>query len=1720
MEIEQFIKKRGSVKTKLTLFEKFIAKLELSCPNYKLDDFDMYFELEQRTERFEKLIEDFDNLQLQIEELSDKPEEQYEQRDKFESAFFSALAKSKRFLAVNSTNHSTVVDSETNVKTGQNVNISRDPVGVKLPVIEIAVFKGEYDTWLQFRDTYESLIHTNASLSEIQKFHYLRAYLGSTVLDIIASLEFCSSNYETAWKLICDRFNNSRMLIQNHVKSLFNFSKIRVESAAALRSLIDGVSKHLRALKTLNEPTESWDTLIIYLITTKLDDVTLRKWEQVKASHSSPTLQQMTQFLKERADLLESLEQSVVEHKHSNNRSKGLKNFLAENKSFSKCVVCSRNHYITGCAEFLNLDVNQRFELVKRNRLCINCLKHGHQLQTCTSQSCKTCKGRHHSLLHRARPRPKEEDNIPSKDSEHVSDVSISSGQNNVALSSRNKVNGNHVLLSTVVVNVFDYQNKPHKARALLDMGSQSSFITDRFCSTLNLQKLSTDVRISGLNETVSECTGKCNIRVKSTLNAYTIQVSCLVVPKITGNIPHIAIDKHNLRIPDNIVLADPNFDTPGDIDLLIGAEWFWDIICVGQIKLNNVGPFVHKTKFGWIISGQLHADASPEVRCHLSKEIDVDKQLTRFWEIEEISCSKPLSQEEKLCEQHFQETCVRDINGHFVVNIPLAKDVKLLGDSRSVAEKRFYSLERKLQRNPEFQSMYLKFIEEYKSLGHMSKVDSDSQSNVVYYMPHHGVVKSSSLTTKLRVVFDASCATSSGYSFNDIQLAGPTIQSDLVSILLRFRKHNYVIAADIEKMYRMVFVEPDQRSLQRILWRSSANDPLDTYELSTVTYGTKAASFLAIRCLYQVALENERDHPDVSRVIKQDFYVDDLLTGMNSINETVNLANDISLLLQRYGFHLRKWISNSALVLDGIETPDRGDFVDLGESENTKTLGLVWNGRQDVLSFKINSEFSKSVTKRSVLSEISQIFDPLGLLSPVIILAKIILRDIWVSQLGWDSSLPYHLHTRWLQLRDDLLSLNCLNISRQVTCKDAIKFEIHGFADASAQAYGACVYVKSENDDGESFVNLICAKSKVAPLKTQTIPRLELSAALLCARLVDKVQTSLSILVSKSIYWSDSTIVLGWLRASPSSLQVFVANRVSLIQDLTSPNEWRHVPTLDNPADIVSRGVAPCVLVKHDLYWHGPAWLSLDEVQWPEMPQFSTNELPELRKLNLHSQVDSSDDSIIDFDKYSNLTRLERVIAYCFRFAFSRRIQRTTGPLTLFEIDRASYCIIKISQIQSFGDEMQIISSGRQLKKGSALLNLNPFIDDSGLLRVGGRLAQSDYVYNKKHPIVLSAKHKFTELLFSREHVRLLHAGPQLLLANIRERFWPLAGRNLARKITRNCVRCFRSKPTTVNPLMGDLPSKRINPAPPFFTSGVDYAGPILIRDRQGRGYKTTKAYIALFVCFTTKAVHVELVSDLSTEAFLAALRRFASRRGKPTQIYSDNGTNFVGSNEELGKFLQMNSNILTESATTEQISWFFIPPHSPHFGGLWEAGIKSVKTHLKRIVGNASLTYEKLYTLLVQVEAVLNSRPLHPLSCDPFDYTPLTPSHFLIGRSMMSVPDLSLLDVPTNRLSHFQQVQKLLQHFWNRWSLVYISELQQRTKWLQTQDALKVNDLVLIKDNNLPPLKWALGRIQRLYPGKDGIARVADVRTSKGTVKRSFAKLCPLPVNSDIKT
>ncbi|XP_063394966.1 uncharacterized protein LOC134679941 [Cydia fagiglandana] len=313
---------------------------------------------------------------------------------------------------------------------------------------------------------------------------------------------------------------------------------------------------------------------------------------------------------------------------------------------------------------------------------------------------------------------------------------------------------------------------------------------------------------------------------------------------------------------------------------------------------------------------------------------------------------------------------------------------------------------------------------------------------------------------------------------------------------------------------------------------------------------------------------------------------------------------------------------------------------------------------------------------------------------------------------------------------------------------------------------------------------------------------------------------------------------------------------------------------------------------------------------------------------------------------------------------------------------------------------------------------------------------------------------------------------------------------------------------------MMGNLPEQRLQPGYPFQTTGMDYAGPILALNKRGRGSKTEKVYIVIFICFTTKCVHLELVSSLCKDSFLATLRRFIARRSKPATLFSDNGTQFVGARNELYKFLNDNASSIIDEMSNERIDFKFIPAYAPHMAGLWEANIKCIKAHLHRVLGNAHLVFEDLYTILVQIEALLNSRPLTPLSTDPRDMRPLTPGHFLVGRPMTALPSPPLVDVNQNRLTRFERLEQLRQHFWARWHKEYITELQQRTKWRTSKgQQLKKGALVLIKEEGLPPMKWRLGRITEIYPGSDGIARVADINTARGVIRRGFNRICPLP-------
>ncbi|CAK1593094.1 unnamed protein product [Parnassius mnemosyne] len=842
----------------------------------------------------------------------------------------------------------------------------------------------------------------------------------------------------------------------------------------------------------------------------------------------------------------------------------------------------------------------------------------------------------------------------------------------------------------------------------------------------LNLDFVEIDKSILGINSVYSHVSKRCRVHLKSLDNSYSANINCFILPSITSNTPGRELSIRNLQIPSNICLADPAFYKPADVDILIGADLFWDLLWSQRIKLGSNTPILHETRLGWIVSGPINVHHSTlmsnDLRCNFAKtdfylngdnKDDIRIDLTRFWQLEEISSkSSHYSPEEKLCEDHFVSNTSRLDDGRFCVRLPLKKDTGLLGDSFKRATHCLFSLERRLKGKPDIKQMYYEFMSEYQSLGHMTICERPNLSSGAYFIPHHGVLRESSTTTKLRVVFNASCPTSSGISFNEIQMVGPVVQNDLTSILLRFRQHKYILSADVEKMYRCIIVHPDDRHLQQIVWRNSPSEPIQTFQLNTVTYGTASAPFLATRCLKQLGLQCK--NKAIADIIMHDFYVDDLLTGADDLDDVKAIRQGVAEVLASARMPLRKWRSNDPELLSEIANTSLD--LNIGSREPDKLLGLGWHSDSDELCFPLNSLVPDGNTKRDLLSVIAQIFDPLGLLAPYVITMKILIQRLWLDKLSWDEPLSPEIKKRWYGIIKSLPFLNNIRIPRLVICESYRVLQLHIFTDASECAYGACIYVRSVSDKGEVMVRLLTAKSRVAPIKPTTIPRLELCGALVGARLYEKVVNSLRVKVDQVYFWTDSTIVLGWLRMLPCKLQPFVRNRVAEILDKASDHKWGHVPTDRNPADLISRGIDISALARLRLWWSGPEFLMYDISKWPSQPK-NVETLPETRHDIILTAVTThpkNNDCFIDFSRFSNYSRLVRSMAYVLRFIMSCKRQLiSSNYLTELELRNALNIIISKCQYDFF-PEYKLLLNKQNLPKKSPLLKFNVFLDEN----------------------------------------------------------------------------------------------------------------------------------------------------------------------------------------------------------------------------------------------------------------------------------------------------------------------------------------------------------------------------------------------------------------------
>lgn len=1615
----------------------------------------------------------------------------------------------------------------------------------KLPKITIKSFDGGVDQWVSFIQLFDSLIHSRTNLSDVEKLHYLLSCVQGTAYDLIKAYPLTNDSYLLAYNSLVKYYNRKWQIATAYYEKILGCVPAKGKSAAELERVARTFSENLSVLERFGLPDKNF--MLVHLLWSKLDSATKVSFQMEHNSDDVPNLADVQKFL-ERSYRAMNVTQVPGSSTSSSGTSSsgtsgsGVSGFSQNRPAPAKgkvqnykpkasfvvsspsCARCSGPHNLASCEDFLKLNTHSRFDFVKEKGLCILCFSPSHTVKVCRRDRCAKCNFSHNDLLH-----------FGDKEEESRERIVAAQPSREIVLASVSPLKENDVLFSTAVLLARRKDGSFQPVRALLDSASACNFITRACAESLGLDLRPSSSTVSGIGHTLAEPGATVSAELSSRDFKNNRVAEAYVLPSICSPLPVQPVDSSGWVHIRGLSLADPGFAHPGTVDLLLNADFFASSLLPGLIRGDVGQPSAINTVFGWVLMGGLESEPVPLSRsrscrsrfsrdnqCLVVTNLSLDNSIRRFWELENIAApqgEESLSHLERQCEQLFVSQHSRTEEGRFVVPLPFGTpSIKpTFVGSRTIALKRFLHLEKKLFANPELRKSYVAFMDDYAACHHLEEATAPVEDcGNFYYIPHHGILRPDSVSTPLRVVFDASAKDAQGVSLNDTLLAGPKLQTNIFDVLLRFRWHSVVFTGDVKQMYRQILVPDEDAEYQRILWRPSPVGPVKDFKLRTVTYGVASAPYQALRTISQLAHVSSAQYPHGSAILSRDIYVDDVVSGADSLEEALAVKAELSDILSAGGFHLRKWASNEEEFCRDVPLQDlySSKFIEFTDScdLSLKILGLLWLPQADHFSFRVHTE-DRRCTKRTILSEISRIYDPIGFLAPVTFLAKYLIQILWTAGVEWDEDAPQNVSSEWAKFKLSLSSLSAITIPRRMI-QEFVSLELHGFCDASERGYCAVLYCRILAADGSCTVSLCCAKSRVAPLRRLSVPRLELQAAVLLADLMAATKKALSPFRSDftTLAWSDSTVALAWIKSCPSRWQTFVANRVSHIQEHIAPDCWRHVPTGENPADLGSRGLLPGDIVGRELWWSGPSWLSESSDAWPQQPADlgRTEALPEARIVSL---VVSTEPHVLDslIHRFSSLETVKRVLAYVLRFTYNARRNKTkaVGALVSSETQNALLVLIKHAQDQAFPEEIERLQDGRPNLLSKGLRKLSPFLDDAGLLRVGGRLANASVAFEAKHPLLLPRQHRLTELLIESCHQRYMHPGVQTLQNILAQSFWILSPKRAIRSVVSKCMKCFRVNPRpAIPPVMGNLPSFRIGALKPFSSAAIDFGGPFDIALGRGRGVRTYKAYICVFVCTSTKAIHIELASELSTEAFLAALKRFVARRGRCSRLVSDQGRNFIGASNYF-------ASIMKNAAEKEEIKFSFNPPGSPHFNGLAEAGIKSVKTHLARVVGSQRLTFEEFSTVLTQVEAMLNSRPLTPLSTDTADLTVLTPGHFLTLEPLTALPEENFLEQTISPLHRWKMLQRMHQDFWKRWSLEYMHTLQQKSKWCKDHTNVCVGTLVLIVDEQTRPALWKLGRIEALHPGADDICRVVTVRTATGCYQRPVVKLCPLPIS-----
>ena len=1089
------------------------------------------------------------------------------------------------------------------------------------------------------------------------------------------------------------------------------------------------------------------------------------------------------------------------------------------------CVICGASHRLWHCDKFKKMAPTARLELVNRHQLCHNCLRDKHTADICGKKSVcfvDGCGEKHTMYLHISKP--KAEQSGASRSPSGGNNVNPQTANSNTTASNAesaadgaarvNVTNAGTSVHSACYMPVVRVQvNKTEWAYAVLDTASSNTFCTESLVQRLGLCGHTENYHLSTISDSTEKTSTSVSFSVTSTEGRHANLSGVFVVGQIPVSSAPIDVSQYE-HLQD---LDFPYRDGIDRVDILIGQDYS-DLLLPLEVRRGKPGePYAFRSMMGWCLNGRSNAGrikrsvvsnfvSTLPVTDHNAASIHED--VCRLWAIEDEGVEAVgLSQEDKSVIDLWDNSCRKD-GLHYELPIPWKDPSEPLPNNISVAKSRLFSLVKKLNRENNL-DRYEAEIDKLLSNGYAEEVPPDEidiESNRIWYLPHSGVITEKK-PGKLRVVYD--CASKyAGKSLNDRCLQGPDLVNKLLFVLLRFRQHVYAVQADVEAMYNQIRIPVSDRDALRFLWLRDGK--IVHYRMTSHLFGGVWCASSSTYALRRTVQDYGDVDPLIRDAVERSMYVDDCLKSVISEHEVKLLVSGVPEVLKSGGFNLTKFIVNDSSLLHEVPLEHRAKEVHDFTPESTgKVLGVKWKISADMFHFELSEIPDHDVTRRKILSIVSSIYDPLGLIGPLLLPGKLIFQDATRLKLAWDEIVPDAIASKWKQWLVSLREIVQLQFPR---CVKPLEFdhdseyELHCFADASAHAYGAAVYLRCINKAGKINTQLLLSKNKVAPLKQTTIPRLELQAAVLAAKLYVMVRVELDIHIDQAYLWSDSQVVLSYIRNTTRRFHVFVENRVSKIRQLTSVEMWNHVGSIDNPADLLTRAKSIPLSVMGDMWVHGPAWLNAYKHQWPVQDASSDipRDDPEVKVCISHSTSVSKTDPLYHIAMhYSQWYRMQRAVAWLRRCvnAKSRGIGNSLG---ISEIRKSKLSLIKNAQGRYYPDEMDKLARGHEVNKSSSIRNLCPYLDADGLMRVGGRTGAHPYIIPHSHPIAKAIVLDY--------HIR-AHVGVEWTLALIRQEYWLVKARPLVKKVVHECVRCRKLYAKPGAQKMADLPIERIRP-------------------------------------------------------------------------------------------------------------------------------------------------------------------------------------------------------------------------------------------------------------------------------------------------------------------